>query len=490
MSVSRPARCLLSTPSIPTVRPRIRCQNFHASSKLHARRRPRVASLKAGEMGLLTNQLPAKEIYKPYSEREKIAVERQYAPEQLEAIEAGEAAIDPEHLKSQGQMRTDLGSLPYLDDLSQNAMFVDSKIEKKGARDSSERMMTPDEYGEHLANYMTKTGSHIRAGQRRSWELEEYWTRDKKPCFHCGQPGHSELSCPNNAISKAEREDLISWWETKGRAQAMQKVDVLNPVYRRMERQVDEANTADAMRAYKGFTGWIGSKGPIIDDPSTSVGSATALAPKLPTKIDTDEIARIARGEVKKVDPRDPEGQWDKLREETGMSLNEILDLKTNSLVTNYVSNQTRLGKVKSLYVLTIAGDGKGRLGLGEAKGAENEETRHNSRMDAIRKMRPIPRYEDRTIYGQVDAKVAATEVTLMARPPGFGLRCQHLIFEMCRAAGIHDLAARVPRSRNKMNTVKAAYHALMNQRIPDEIARGRGIKLVDVRKVYYGGRV
>lgn len=58
----------------------------------------------------------------------------------------------------------------------------------------------------------------------------------------------------------------------------------------------------------------------------------------------------------------------------------------------------------------------------------------------------------------------------------------------MARCAGIHDLAARVPRSRNKMNTVKAAYQALMNQRLPDEIARGRGKKLVDVRKVYYGG--
>lgn len=58
----------------------------------------------------------------------------------------------------------------------------------------------------------------------------------------------------------------------------------------------------------------------------------------------------------------------------------------------------------------------------------------------------------------------------------------------MARAAGISDLSAKVPRSRNKMNTVKAAYQALMSQRIPDEIAIGRGKKMVDVRKVYYGG--
>jgi small subunit ribosomal protein S5 len=59
----------------------------------------------------------------------------------------------------------------------------------------------------------------------------------------------------------------------------------------------------------------------------------------------------------------------------------------------------------------------------------------------------------------------------------------------MARAAGLEDLSAKVPRSRNKMNTVKATYQALMKQRIPDTIARGLGKKLVDVRKVYYGGR-
>jgi small subunit ribosomal protein S5 len=59
----------------------------------------------------------------------------------------------------------------------------------------------------------------------------------------------------------------------------------------------------------------------------------------------------------------------------------------------------------------------------------------------------------------------------------------------MCRAAGISDIAARVDRSRNPMNTVKAAYEALLSQRDPEDVARARGKKLVDVRKVYYSGR-
>ena len=65
-----------------------------------------------------------------------------------------------------------------------------------------------------------------------------------------------------------------------------------------------------------------------------------------------------------------------------------------------------------------------------------------------------------------------------------------HYIFEICRCAGITDLAARVTRARNPMNIVKATIQALQNQRDPEEIAIGRGVKLVDVRKVYYGGNV
>lgn len=51
-------------------------------------------------------------------------------------------------------------------------------------------------------------------------------------------------------------------------------------------------------------------------------------------------------------------------------------------------------------------------------------------------------------------------------------------------------MAARVGRSRNKMNTVKAAMQALLGQRLPEEVSKGLGRKLVDARKVFYGGNV
>lgn len=179
-----------------------------------------------------------------------------------------------------------------------------------------------------------------------------------------------------------------------------------------------------------------------------------------------------------------------RLMHATGYTQDMIRGLRVKSLVSHDVVNQTRLGKVRKAYVLSVAGNGKGLLGIGEGKSEEPGEAQIQSQYRAIRNMQPILRYENRTTYGDVRGKVGAVDLVLMHRPPGFGLRCQHNIWEMCRVAGIRDLAARVNRSRNPMNTVKAAYEALISQRDPEDIARARGKKMVDVRKVYYAGNV
>lgn len=119
------------------------------------------------------------------------------------------------------------------------------------------------------------------------------------------------------------------------------------------------------------------------------------------------------------VDARDPTGIYDKLRRQTGMSLEEILDLNVKNIVAHRVVNMTRLGRIQSFYTLSIAGNGKGMLGLGEAKSAEMVDSLNQSRMAAIKNMKPVPRYEDRTIFGDIEAKVSAVRVQLMSRPPG-----------------------------------------------------------------------
>lgn len=108
-----------------------------------------------------------------------------------------------------------------------------------------------------------------------------------------------------------------------------------------------------------------------------------------------------------------------RLMKQSGFTAQQIRRFRVKNLVMHRVVNQTRIGKVQSQYFLTVAGNGKGLLGIGEGKSVEMEDARRQASMAAIRNMRPIPRYEERTIFGDVTGKVGATELVLMTRPPG-----------------------------------------------------------------------
>ena len=223
----------------------------------------------------------------------------------------------------------------------------------------------------------------------------------------------------------------------------------------------------------------------------------SSLAPELPV---IESLARTVQTE-------DVTPAVRRLMRQTGYTNTQIKKFRTKMLVEHRVVNQTRMGKQQRQYYLVVAGNARGLLGIGEGKSAEPGDARNMATLAAIRNMVPIPRYEERTIFGDVKGKVAGTEVELFSRTPGtfdiplsptefanyiagFGIRCSQYIYEMCKCAGLSDMAARVYRSRNPMNTIKATMQALLSQQLPEDVARARGKKLVDLRKVYYAGNV
>ena len=410
MKVSPPFRYLFVHDSAPA-RSSLR-RKFHCSHSVYARPDPRYPSIKASKQDLAKANAQK---FGPYSDAQKAAVSELYTPEQVAAIEAGEAAIDPQDLATQGTIREDSFALPYLDDLSNIHPVVDKPVRAPETNyDPNLRFKTEDEIAQDYVKWF-----------RRNPDPEN------------DPPESSILDNMRLTIGKEEAER--------------------NP------------------RSY--------------------------LAPAIP-KIDSLLAPKKPNVDGKEVDP----GMM-RLMRQTGFTNEEIRRFRVKQLISHRVVNQTRLGKIQSMYFLTVAGNGRGLLGIGEGKSAEPADARKQAQYAAIRNLQPVPRYEERTIFGDVKGKVGATELELMTRPPGiyrhallytmmlltslgFGLRCQAYIFEMCRCAGIQDLAARVTRSRNPMNTVKAAFQALMSQRLPEDEARARGKKLVDIRKVYYGGFV
>jgi small subunit ribosomal protein S5 len=119
---------------------------------------------------------------------------------------------------------------------------------------------------------------------------------------------------------------------------------------------------------------------------------------------------------------KDEDQEGDTLRalsQHTGMPVTDLKNIRCRTMVVHSVTNQTRMGKIRKMYVLAVAGNGNGLLGIGEGKSAESEDAIRQASYMAIRNMEPIPRYEKRTIYGDVEVKQGAVEMKIFTRPPG-----------------------------------------------------------------------
>ncbi|KAL2821657.1 37S ribosomal protein S5 [Aspergillus granulosus] len=417
MSFSRPARCLICSFSraASTVGPRVPRRQFQISATRFSDEKPK-PPVTDGEVEIRLRDLPRTlkpEHFKEYTKEEKAALSKHYTPEQIAAIEAGEAAIDPEHLANQFDIRDDPLAFKYLDDFSVIEPGVDKHVRAPESNsDYTATLKTEEDFIDDFAQFFSDLPEDFTVSD---------WVRFAETNRMTIGKEENELKPSSSLVP-----DLFGPGET------LEGPTEKPPTY------YDARND--------------GETGPRADE--------------------------------------EPSDAMKALMKATGYSVADIRNIRVKILVSHRVVNQTRLGKIQSQYILAVAGNGKGLLGIGEGKSEEMPNAQAQATFRAIRNMQPVPRYENRTIYGDVKGKVGAVELKLMSRPPGFGLRCQSLIYEMCRAAGIKDLAARVDRSRNHMNTVKAAYEALMSQRIPEDIARARGKKLVDVRKVYYSGSV
>ncbi|GAP83747.1 putative 37S ribosomal protein S5 [Rosellinia necatrix] len=398
---------------------------FHSSSAQLGKRKPRFKSVRAVEMGLVTPEKIeefTKDKFPQYTPQELEILRQRYTPEQMAALEAGEAAIDPKDLTIQGRIRRDPYRLPYVDDLSRVLPIIDKQPKPHPAPPEKVRFMSEEEHAMDLEKTI------------------------------------------ENLIPKDVNFDGMT--DEQIEALLEEKVNM----------DVAEAKYFEDGSALAGH-----------DEPSN-----TASVPTLGKRL--RGIAGLYKPPVDPEDgDRDPDGEFQALKRTTGISVPDLIRINTYGtkvLVERWVSNQTRLGKIQKTWVLAISGNRNGRLGIGEAKSVEPGVAIKKARELALANMRPILRYENRTIFGSVTAKVGATIVKLDSRPPGFGLRASHRLFEIFRTVGIQDIAAKMPRGRNPMNSVKACVQALMNQRDPNEIAIGRGKKMVDVRKVYYGGNV
>ncbi len=118
-------------------------------------------------------------------------------------------------------------------------------------------------------------------------------------------------------------------------------------------------------------------------------------------------------------------------------------------------------GRRFSFSVAMVAGNKKGRVGVGIGKAGDTQLAIEKAFRDARKNMIDVPMNEDQHIPHDVEMKYASSRIMIMPAP-GRGVVAGSSVRTVLELAGVKDVTAKVfSRSKNKLNNARAAVSAL-----------------------------
>ncbi len=126
----------------------------------------------------------------------------------------------------------------------------------------------------------------------------------------------------------------------------------------------------------------------------------------------------------------------------------------------NRVSKKTKGGDKRSLSVLVVVGDRKGKVGVGLGKAADVQSAVRKATSYAKKHLIDVP-LKGRTIPHTVLVKYGAARVLLKPAREGTGVIAGGAVRVVVEAAGIHDIVSKSLGTKNKASNVYATLKAL-----------------------------
>lgn len=126
----------------------------------------------------------------------------------------------------------------------------------------------------------------------------------------------------------------------------------------------------------------------------------------------------------------------------------------------NRVSKKTKGGDKRSLSVLVVVGDRKGKVGVGLGKAAEVQSAVKKATAYAKKHLIDVP-LKGTTIPHAIFVKVGAAKVFLKPAREGTGVIAGGAVRTVVEAAGIHNIVSKILGTENQASNVYAALEAL-----------------------------
>jgi small subunit ribosomal protein S5 len=129
------------------------------------------------------------------------------------------------------------------------------------------------------------------------------------------------------------------------------------------------------------------------------------------------------------------------------------------------VSRVTAGGKRLRFRACVILGDGKGKVGMGVAKGADVTIAVSKAVAKAKKNLITVPIVRE-TIPHEIREKFGAASILIKPAPRGTGVRAGGPLRAVFEIAGIPNIVSKILGSKNKINNVKAAINALSKLKV------------------------
>lgn len=138
-------------------------------------------------------------------------------------------------------------------------------------------------------------------------------------------------------------------------------------------------------------------------------------------------------------------------------------------------------GRRFSFRVTVVAGDNRGKVGVGVGKANAVPEAMRKASERARKNMRRVSVYGS-TIPHEVIGQVSGAKVLLKPASQGTGVIAAGGVRAVLEAAGISDILTKSLGSNNVLNVVYATMDALQQLKSPEEVAALRGKSAKDLQ--------
>ncbi|XP_076017949.1 small ribosomal subunit protein uS5m [Genypterus blacodes] len=156
-------------------------------------------------------------------------------------------------------------------------------------------------------------------------------------------------------------------------------------------------------------------------------------------------------------------------------------DFDSRVIEVKSVFNMTaKEGRKRSISCLVAVGNGNGAAGFALGKAADRHTALRKAKNRAINFLYYIERYNNHTIYHDIESKFRRTTLRMKKQNSGYGLRCHRAVITLCRLIGIQDLYCKVEGSTNLLNITRALFIGLANQKTHQTLADKKQLHVVE----------